>query len=533
MAQSTVYDVKLVYSLGGNAATGLQQVAKEADKAAKSTDALGGILAKVGAVISGGLALSKGKELFIDFNKEIENSKISLAAITRMFDKGTTFDKAMGLADEQFARYQEAAKKSTATTREFMQMHMSLAPTFAKFGVGAGAIEDIVKGSTLAAPILGERPEIFAMDVKQMLQGTVTNRDRSAVSLLAMMGEDKEKFNANTRKDVNYAIDIVQKALTSPAIKEAAERFEGSFAGVTSTLKDTIEILGAEAGMGLFKTITAEVKKWNEWLVKNKTEVEKFKEQVGRGLVDAFRVVKNSLEWVYDHREALISIATAFAALKGIQLVGAGAKSLTTSLMGTLASAGVSGMGAALPMATLVSAASSVVMALVGTGIVASLIADFVDKEHARYVKQQGSADALTDIIANQSTLTAAATLKSMGAISEYGYADPKKALAGVVAEVGDNDAAKYLADQLVERANLHLGMNLSPFWDRYKTDNVIDPTRNPLAEGTSKKPPEYKVTINRVEVASDDPDRFVAGLVDIADKALNRPTQALSAHRI
>jgi hypothetical protein len=58
-------------------------------------------------------------------------------------------------------------------------------------------------------------------------------------------------------------------------------------------------------------------------------------------------------------------------------------------------------------------------------------------------------------------------------------------------------------------------------------------PPTDPLKTGAAKDPPKVNVNIQRVEVASDDPDRFVRGLVDIADKALNRPTQALSAHRI
>lgn len=45
-----------------------------------------------------------------------------------------------------------------------------------------------------------------------------------------------------------------------------------------------------------------------------------------------------------------------------------------------------------------------------------------------------------------------------------------------------------------------------------------------PAAEGGNKKDPEFKVTINRIEVQSDDPDRFVVGLTEtVRDAVRNR----------
>ncbi len=144
MAESTVYDVKLVYSLQDSTASGLKGITSNAKQAADATDslkgALGGLVGAMGAYVSVGMA----KTAFVDFNRDVEMAKVNIAAVQRMFGQAPDMKVGLENAAGVFDRYQEAAKASTATTKEFMDMHLSLAPTFAKFGVGGKVIEDMV-----------------------------------------------------------------------------------------------------------------------------------------------------------------------------------------------------------------------------------------------------------------------------------------------------------------------------------------------------------------------------------------------------
>lgn len=546
---TTTYDVELIYKVRGDAAPALAAIGTSAEKAAKETDRLrestssfGSEMRNLAALVGGGLLFGQGKKAFVDFNKEVENAKINIAAVQRMFGQAPDMRSALDNAAGVFERYQEAAKASTATTKEFLDMHLSLAPTFAKSGVGGKQIEDIVQGATVAAPILGERPEIFAMDIKQMLSGTVTMRDRSATSLLSMLGIDRNEFNQKTKEDVGYAIETVQKALTSPALMEARKVMEESFSGVTSTLMDTVEILAGQAGKPLFAAITAEIKSWNQWLEKNKDTVEEIKQKVSTALVAGFNAVKDAAMFLVEHREALIAIAEVWAGMKAGSLVINEVTS-TAKTIGSVIGDGILGK------ASVIGAA---IGAAIGIGVAAKRTQDEWDSIRSRNAEMRGQDvlfKARRDL--NQETYNDLAT-KFIGAgafnpiTGEFDRAKASSLLAGS----GEGATAELSGQRISDgMANIYAGMVeevLQKGRGQFDAQAIRafsrfgqGPTRlgsfgvlrddSPILAKNEKKP-SVQVTINRVEVASDDPDRFVMGIVDLADKAVGRSGQALSA---
>lgn len=322
---STVYDVNIRYAVEDKASDGLAHIGKNADRAGQSVGGLKDGLMQLAGLFAAKELFEAGKKNLVDFNMEIENAQISIAAVARMFGQEGSWGDAMKYSEGLFARYQDAAKASTATTKEFIDMHLSLGPTFAKFHASQKDIEDIVKGATVVAPILGERPETFAMDVKQMLQGSVTLRDRSAVSLLSMLGIDRESFNSRTKQDINYAIDVVKQALTSPAIAEAKKSFEGSFAGAKSTLEDTVQILAAQAGKPLFQQLTKEINNINDWMTAHPKEIEDFARKFSDSLMSGFAAVRDAVKFVVDNQDSLITIGKLWLAVKVAEIAaGAG-----------------------------------------------------------------------------------------------------------------------------------------------------------------------------------------------------------------
>lgn len=341
MENSTVYDVQIRYSLTDQTSSGLSNMTAQAQKAENS---LGSLTKGVMAFAASAAIVDRGKRAFVDFNSEVEQSKITIAAISRMFGQSGDWQTAMTGAEAQFQRYQNAAKISTATTKEFLEMHLSLAPTFAKFHAAQRDIENIVQGAVVAAPILGERPEIFAMDVKQMLQGSVQLRDRSAISLLSMMGIDRAEFNRRTQADINYAIDVVKRALTSPALMEARKAQETSFAGVFSTLEDTLQITLGQIGIPLFREITGEIQRWNNYLSENQPLVDRYVHEFGQGLKSGFAAIRDAVSFIVEHKDAILHIAAVWIGLRaagglsGILGLGGGGMPQLAGSLGTLLS---------------------------------------------------------------------------------------------------------------------------------------------------------------------------------------------------
>lgn len=539
---TTIYDVVVRYATDDKASPTLAGIAREADHAAASTGTLESALRRAGAAIAAFVGIGAAKKAFIDFNADVEMGRMNMAAIENMFTPGQSFDQSMKNAESAYGRYQKAAIQSTATTKEFLDMHLSLAPTFAKFHVEGKKIEEIVQGATVAAPILGERPETFAMDVKQMLQGSVTLRDRSAISLLSMMGVEREEFNRNTKKDVNYAIKLVNEALTSPAIMEARKRMEGTFKGVTSTLEDTFQILGGQAGESVFHAVTDQVKSWNMWLTKNDAIVKQFVKDVGDGLLRGFREVQAVGVWVVNNASTLKLIGEVFLATQGLSMLG-GSLAGNLNSFGTglgnwnnMMVAGTNNFGAMLTQVAGVTTALS----LLYLGL--DLLADKLDREHKKIVGEAGDTAAFKSTVMDRRDFGAFVKYANeFGAIDKDTLAFDRKAfekgallkkhmflpgdatMMGAEGEKWYNEALNNLPGgrDIIER---HIGR------ERRRLFEGLNTSGGAPKQVKNKKEPGVNITINRIEVASDDPDRFVMGVVSAAERARSTPTQARGA---
>jgi hypothetical protein len=537
MATSTTYDVKLVYTMQDSASTGLKNLESNAASAAKTTDMLGSQFAKVSALIGGGMALGKAKESFIDFNSDIEQSKISIAAVSRMFSPGQTFDSAMAEAEGTFERYQQAAIQSTATTREFLDMHQALAPTFKAAGMEASKLEKIVQDATVAAPLLlpgmADAAGYFARDLQSMLRGQVQQKDQAAKLLLKAMGLDPETFNAEASKSTEYAAKVIQQSMEKLTGGGAKKALEGSYKGITSTLEDTFQILAGKAGTGIFESVKDELKSWNEWLTKNKEKVDEIRKAVGEGLVEGFKAVKSAVSFIVEHSSELKLLVEALLLLRGVGIVGnaisggIGALSTTLSTLSSTSSMAASGLTG------VVGAASNVVMGLGALYLAAEGLAKMVDADHKRRVGQEGDRLAIYQQLTKSKTEQEARDIaitkaKEFGAVGPDGKLNQDKFYAGLFAQgytTQDKEVGTIM--KIVKAA-----WSEEEAARRTKKTLSFDPDVVTLPE-KKKAPPTVNIHVARVEVKSDDPDRFAQALVDLGRRNRARPTQALTAPRI
>lgn len=563
---STVYDVRVQYNVEDRASKGIVTIGTNAEASAKKVDKLGDSLKYASVMIAGGMALHEGKKIFVDFNSEIEQAKTSIATISRMFGQSASFEAGMADAEGLFNRYQDAAKKSTATTKDFLDMHLSLAPTFSKFHAAQSDIEKIVKASTVVAPVLGERPETFAMDVKQMLQGSVTLRDRSAVSLLSMLGVDREEFNRRTKEDINYAIETVKKALSSPAISEGTAQMEHTFMGAWSTLVDTVQIESAAAGKEFFDTIKGELNSVNTWISTHGSEIKEFGKDFGTALVEGAHALKSAIGYAVEHKSEIMAIAVAWGASK---LAGGLSGSIGGAISGARSSGSFEYLAANARMLSANAAGN-------GAGMLKTemLVASFRGLPDAAQVAQRGllgfsAATALGLGKIETGVLTVSGALSALPgpiglAASAFTLLLP--ALHGIV-KLGDSYAESV---QKLDDSEAYYGAKVPEYWQKgvyerrrderqkdyertrdqdlgtddeikarlgggYNLNNMLSSpsVRSLFAEKKSSvKPTSTNVTIHKIEVASDDPDRFAFGLVSSFERMVRNPTSARAALR-
>lgn len=518
MADTTLYDVMVRYRIGDEARVKLGGIADAAAGAERSMGRLGSSMMTLGSLALGGAGLMGAKKAFIDFNSTIEQSKLTIASVDKMFSN-RTFEQSTVVAEQFFDRYQVAAQKSTATTEEFLQMHSQLGPSLMRLGATQEQIFNTVKGSVIAAPTLGFRPEVAAMDIRSMLVGNVQQRDLFAKTLLDSIGVGVEQFNEKAKRDPRYALQIVNKALTQEAIQDAASAMEGSFAGVASTLKDTLEILGGKVGKPLFSAITAELANVNKYMADNAGEIERMAKAFGGGMVEGFRTVGSFLQILAENKESLIAIAGLYAGFQGVSMASSALGGLQAALTGLSVSASLGGAS----MASAAGAAMGVVGALAALYVGAQALAAFLDRWQSKEVIKQGDLGAVQSYIKGG---------RDNDAMAMYSYAKSN----GLLDAVGDVDLKKAAShfhslgyarsDILAQQAISLVNSRIAPAY-RMNMGSPVEGPQAPEAKRESKAPAKVDIKIERIEVASDDPDRFAFGLVGAARRAAQRPTES------
>lgn len=590
---STVYDVKVRYALDDKASTGVKGIAKATDKAAQSAFSLKSALAAVG-----GVALLKGaKNMLVDFNSEIDQMKIGMTTVMQMQLK-MPFEKARVEADKLFKVFQEMAKKSPATTKDFMEMGNAIAPVVAMMGGGPDKISKLAQGGVLASQAFGERADIVALDIKQMLMGTVSSRDRIAQQLIASQGMDSTKFNA---LDAKKRASMTESMLQDPALLKAADQMGASFAGQVSTFKDMLQITLGQVGLPLMQAMTAEVKRWNNWIEKHPKTIKEWVTTFGNGVKSAFEFVKNVAGWLVEHKDLIFSLAKTFVMFKGAQIATNvfkrftdGVGGLADSVKGAIAnfrSGGAGGLiggfggvvgtlGRVVPALTLFSGALEIATHLLNanaeaekkardnalslneaTGDIPSLLArrqaikdrfaqgfkpgdsdlrDRLQQEYFGINKQVFNPESLglaLRKISEASEKGGGVSLKGLSHTTD-GLLSPR-----LLAMLPDTFDRKNLAEntkimQQVDQT-LKTFQNLPTdirnealkfaFPEQY---GMPTPTEDkaPGADWKGLTTPEVNVTIHKVEVASEDPDRFVFGLAKLAEQAVKHQTQSRHA---
>lgn len=319
MSNVTTYVVQTVYEAKNapQAAAAVDKLGAAAERAGKGTDLLRSSLGLLGGGFLATKGLGLAKSSLIGFNSEMETLLISLSSSLSL-GMGKSFKDAQTDATGLLEVFKGIAAESPATTKDFVDMASQISGAVTATGMGLKDLQEITKGGVVAAAALaGGRSDMIALDIQQMLAGTVGLRDRYARQLLRGVG--KTDYHAFNKLSGEKRADLVKQALTGPALQGAAKAYETSFAGVVSTFEDKFQMAMGRVGKPLFAEITKEVASWSTYLDAHEASLT----MVGDKLVDAFHAVKRAVQFVVDNRDLLLALAGAGLAVKGIRM-GAG-----------------------------------------------------------------------------------------------------------------------------------------------------------------------------------------------------------------
>lgn len=568
---STQYDVSLRYIVDDRASASVRNLDSGLRASAASSSNLANKLGGLGAMVAGVFGVREAGKALIGFNQNMEDAKNTIAGLFQLNEKGTTFADNMGKAEFLVGRFQERAKASVGTTADMVAMASALAQPLSAVGATLKQNEDIVVSTVVASKAMGIAAEVAARDIDQALRGQFHVVDQFSSKILGPLGfvgeEGRARFN---QMSAAQRFATVNQALSQKAIADMAKAQETSFSGVFSTLQDNIGIAVGKIGLPLFKEITAEIRSWNQWLESNGESLSAWGHDLGKSLVTAFRYVREVAGFLFEHREALLTVAKIWAGVKLAGFAGS-AISGTFGSLGALGGnfaaigAGTSGVASGLGafgtslVSTTANVASLGAAALTAGMLIGNAFGEWANKVKTNEVK----ADILgPNLLRNVGTLqkmgragdealgltgareVQGLMLKTMG---KSGLLRDGRVDVGSVAEMlsADRGLREQFATQLgmteivrnifgqargtratgtAEEVAQTLARYLDPIFASYR-DSMVKPPDAKKAPSADK--PKVNVTIQRIEVATDDPDRFVMSAVQMFRRVAANPGQA------
>ncbi len=532
MASTTTYDIQLRYLLDDRAVRGAVSLSRSLREAARSSSSLESGFRRVGAAVVGFFGAREAAHALIGFNAEMDQMKISMAAIMQL-NLGGSFGEARAQAEGLVKEFQRFAVLTPVTTKDVTEFGTNISA--AVFGAGGGMKEfvNIAEQGVIASKVFGAEAGYAAVELTELLQGVVNKRMRFAMQLLHAAHVTEEQFRAMTAAQ---RMQTLQRVLNSDAMRQASQAYSESFTGVTSTLVDNLQIALGRVGLPLFKAITKEVQEWNKWISENQATIESWAKRFGGALVEGFRAVRAAVGWIVQNSEILLGVAKAWLAVKAINFAGAVGGSVVNTF--TLFQKGLAGSIAGL--GALAAAAY----------VVAGVWENAKDLEHGA----KGRVNPLRDYMARRDRgEISRAEYESMlyGRAKDEGYItggnvdrlklerDLITATNGVMGQNLANRLVPELqalaskrmleaAEKMVAAANQNAALQsqliANPAYQYLAAWARIAPT---IVEAKVLPRPQVNVTIQRIEVHSDDPDRFIFALNERVAKVSRNPGRA------
>ena len=544
----TTYDIMTRYTLQDHVSGGARRMSHELQAASAASGGLNSALRRVGAAILATFGAYQAKKALIEYNSYMEQARIQMAGMMAQAGSGD-FVGNLAVASKLIRDMRDDSGKTVGTLKDYMLMASQLVQPLTMAGGKAADIREMTRLAVVGSRAMGIDAIVSARDVDQAIRGQYRSVDQFTGKLLTPMGfggeAGRQKFNAMSMQE-RFA--TVKKGLQSKAIQDMAAAQEATFEGVYSTFETKMSELAGNLGTPLFKGLTAELAKWNDWLTKNEKLVEKIANDLGTKILQAAISFKDAIAWAAEHWKTIAASYGAMKAAGALSTFGkmSGAAEAAYASAGTVAqvqaaarSNKYASVGAALTVGTIVASA---------VYIGATELTKWIEGRQAGAMDVSGRVAGMGDLVARakndpaalqalrqmmmvqglasaqggfNADLTEQALRHNKAARMELGGALGIGSKSGFVGGQDSKELAeamgRYFAaavrDDYIKRGGM--------MQDLVKPWSMLDGID--LTPKDTGKKGDVKVTIQRIEVQSDDPDRFAFGLDELVQTAASR----------
>lgn len=262
-----------------------------------AVNSIGRELASIGSMatlaIGTGLAAGLGEALktAFEFNEQIENVQLSLAAISNANGETNGLAEGFRLAGEVIKQMRVDAAALPGEFKDLEGIMQSIFSSGSQLGVGMFGMEKIASKTMMAASILGVNQATAGSELSMMLEGSASHK----MPLFRKLGLNMSSHQLNAmdpKERLNLVYNRLEKLATPEAIKRASE----TWTGTKTTAIDRLKGAAGAVGMPLFEAVKAEIQKFNKM---DPDKFVNFGMKVGDALVNAFHFAVDGIKHWY------------------------------------------------------------------------------------------------------------------------------------------------------------------------------------------------------------------------------------------
>lgn len=255
-------------------------------------------------------------EHMVELSSSAESARIAMGGLINASGFSSDFNQGLAMSSELMKTMREDAAALSGTYEQMQSIFQTMIPIIHEAG------ESLMSGEKLAGKVMefgntfNIPAEFIGREFRQMMEGRASIRNALFKDISSYMGGMTGKeFNA---LDMAKKWELVNQALSKfdPMFKAVGETFRAQQSTAESYFNQLVRI----GGGALFDGLKGELKKINEWYRAHQTEVDEYVRKIGVELAQkiksAFEVAKSVFTFLLEHRDVLISIAEAYAAIK-------------------------------------------------------------------------------------------------------------------------------------------------------------------------------------------------------------------------
>lgn len=291
-------------SIGRGAASGMATVGAAVERTIDRMASLTVATAKWGAIAAVGGAIAATKVGLVNVNAELEKTELGFATMFTMFGSAPNFAVGLGMGKELLAGIRQDAAALPGEFQDFASMAQTMTAPLTQLGQNLDGIRRVTRETVVTAAALGINFDQASREMAMLLEGHA-----GAHNVFGMRLGIRADTMVNGRAWHEAAgldrLKYIESIVGGQKMSAALDAYSHSWAGLTSTIVDSLKRFAGDATAPLFGRIKGSLSSLIDWENRHERQIDRVAYVVGTKLVAAYDWLEDRVRWVVTHWDTI------------------------------------------------------------------------------------------------------------------------------------------------------------------------------------------------------------------------------------